>query len=426
MNPVVTFLKLKLLYGYAWQLDLLVPTQLSFRKVLNGMKQILRISHRLNAPQELILVRLLVTLGAASIVATSSLYLKSLGMSDAAIGISTGVIMVINLIFALTLPLFLYRFNLTKILFVTIIGFTITLAAFGSINQAMFALLFYVLGRLLLSLFTSAYSILFHDDSAGPNDYRKNQALSGSLINFSWMIMPFFATLIIGQFSFTILYIMAAAICLCGAVVLKLQPVPEKMKNYSTKSKNIFKNIGYYFSQKKLRDVYIVSAGVDMWWVFIFVFVTLFLKENGYSTAAIGAYLTLGQLPLFLFEFKTYKLVEKYRYKAPFINSFSFMTLAMIVAAIFGLTMFTLGVFIFASLFLVFLEPAREMYLYEHISTKDEERVQPVYATAELVGSIVVRLSIGLLLLWANETAAYIVMAAIMATIALHNRTIKE
>jgi MFS family permease len=389
------------------------------------MRQILRINRRLNAPQELILVRLLVTLGAASIVATSSLYLKSLGMSDAAIGLSTGLIMVINLLFALTLPVFLYRFNLTNILFTTIIGFSVTLAAFGSMNRAIFALLFYVLGRLLLSLFSSAYSILFHDDSASPSSYRKNQALSGSLINFSWMIMPFFATLIIGQFSFTILYVLAAAICLCGAVVLKLQTVPEKIKN-APKHIGIFKNIKFYFTQKKLRDIYLISAGVDIWWVFIFVFVTLFLKENGYSTAAIGAYLTLGQLPLFLFEFKAYTLVEKYRFKAPFINSFSFMAFAMIIAAFFGLTPVTLGIFIFTSLFLVFVEPAREMYLYENTAPKDEERVQPVYATAELVGSIIARLSIGLILVWANETAAYVVMAVIMICIALHNRSIKD
>jgi MFS family permease len=389
------------------------------------MKQILRIPRHLNAPQELILVRLLVTIGAASIVATSSLYLKSLGMSDAAIGISTGLIMVINLLFALTIPLFLYRFNLVKILLTTTIGFTITLIAFGSVSRALFALLFYVLGRLLLSLFSSAYSILFHDDSASQSDYRKNQALSGSLINFSWMIMPFFATLIIGQFSFTILYITAALICLCGAVVLKLQTIPEKMKQ-APKRISIFKNIRFFFAHKKLRDIYIISAGVDIWWVFIFVFVTLFLKENGYSTAAIGAYLTLGQLPLFLFEFKAYSLVDKYRYKAPFINSFSFMSFAMILAAIFGLNPVILGVFIFTSLFLVFVEPAREMYLYENTSLKNEERVQPVYATAELVGSLVARLSIGLLLVWADQTAAYILMALLMAAIALHNRTIQE
>jgi MFS family permease len=389
------------------------------------MRQILRINRRLNAPQELILVRLLVTLGAASIVATSSLYLKSLGMSDAAIGLSTGLIMVINLLFALTLPLFLYRFNLTNILFTTTIGFAVTLAAFGSMNRALFALLFYVLGRLLLSLFSSAYSILFHDDSVSPSSYRKNRALSGSLINFSWMIMPFFATLIIGQFSFTILYVLAAAICLCGAVVLKLQTVPEKIKK-APKHIGIFKNIKFYFTQKKLRDIYLISAGVDIWWVFIFVFVTLFLKENGYSTAAIGAYLTLGQLPLFLFEFKAYTLVEKYRFKAPFINSFSFMAFAMIVAAFFGLNPVTLGIFIFTSLFLVFVEPAREMYLYENTAPKDEERVQPVYATAELVGSIIIRLTIGLILVWANETAAYVVMAVIMSCIALHNRSIKD
>ena len=389
------------------------------------MKQLLRLPVRLDAPHELILVRLLITLGAASIVATSSLYLKSLGLSDGAIGISTGIVMAINLVFALFMPLFLQRFNLTKILVTTTIGFSVTLALFGSVSRAIYALLFYVIARLLLTLFFSAYSILLHDDSPTSNEFKKNQAMSGSMINFSWMIMPFFATLVIGEYSFMVLYLCAAIINLLAAVVLILESVPVKPKGTTTKL-NILKNIAHYFSNKRLRDVYIIGAGVDMWWAFIFVFVTLFLSENGYSTASIGIYLTLSQLPLFLFEFKTHLLVKEFRYRAPFVNSFSFMAFAMLIAAIFGLNIFTLGLFTFTSLFLVFLEPAREMYLYEKMRPDEEERMQPVFATAELVGSIVTRLAIGFILIWLNPTMAFIAMSFGFAAIARHSLSIKN
>jgi predicted MFS family arabinose efflux permease len=266
---------------------------------------------------------------------------------------------------------------------------------------------------------------LFHDDSAGPKDFKKNQALSGSMINFAWMSMPFFATLIIGQYSFAMLYVLGASIALCATVLLLVSNIPEKKKRYKP-AVSVFKNIRTYFSQKRLRDVYLISSGVDMWWVFIFVFVTLFMKNAGFSTAQIGLYLTLSQLPLFLFEFKTNKLVERYHYRSPFINSYTFMAFAMLVTGIVGINVFTLGLLSFTSLFIVFLEPAREMYLYEKMKLADEERMQPVYATAELVGSVTVRFTIGFLLVWANQTVAFIVMATIFTLIAFHNRTIEE
>jgi len=389
------------------------------------MKQILRIPRHLNAPQELILVRLLVTLGAAGIVATSSLYLRSLGLSDAVIGLSTAIVMFVNLVFALLLPKLLRRFDLVKLLIFSTAGLSLTLLLFGSVQLALVALGFYILGRLLLSLFASAYSILFHDDAAGPKDFKKNQALSGSMTNFAWMSMPFFATLVIGQYSFATLYVLGAGIAFCATILLLITNIPEKKKRQRPPV-SIFTNIRTYFSQKRLRDVYIISTGVDMWWVFIFVFVTLFMKDAGFSTTQVGLYLTLGQLPLFLFEFKTNKLVERYNYRSPVINSYSFMAFAMLITGLVGINLFTLGVLTFSSLFIVFLEPAREMYLYEKMKPSDEERMQPVYATAELFGSILIRFTIGLLLVWANQTAAFIVMATIFAAIAWHNRTLEE
>lgn len=390
------------------------------------MRQILKIGHSLNAPQELIVVRLLVTMGWAAMVATTSLYLKSLGMTDSAIGIATAAVMGINLIFALTLPLFLRKYDLIKIIFTTTLGFGATLVTFGSINKAYIALLFYVIARLLLSLFSSAYSILFHDDSPSTTTYRRNQALAGSINNFAWMIMPFFATLVVVQFSFTTLYLMVAVLTLIACAILTLEKVPEKKKTYTGGQISIIKNIKYYFSQKRLRDVYFISAGVDMWWVFIFTFVTLFMKDAGYSTSSIGIYLTITQLPLFLFEFKTYALVNKYRYKAPFINSYTFMAFALFITFIFGINAFTLALMAFCSLFVVFLEPAREIYLYDKLSPSDEERVQPVYATAELTGSIMIRFCIGLLLVWFSPSLTFGFMALIMGAIAWNNRSIKD
>lgn len=390
------------------------------------MKQILKINRRLDAPQELIFVRLLVTMGAATIVATSSLYFSSLGMSDSAIGLATGFVMLVNLGFALFLPIILEKIDLTKILVYSTVSFALALVVFGSLNSALLVFLVYTISRILLSLFASAYSVLFHDDSNSKSDYRKNKALASSITNFAWMIVPFFATLIVSQYSFSVLYYCGALISLLAAVMLLIQKVPEVHKNRKSIDFNLLENIRYYFSRATLRRIYFIYAGVSLWWTFIFVFLILFMKEAGYSNTAIGVFLTLTQLPLFLLEFKSYVLVEKFKYRVPYVLCYFIMALSMLAMLVFGINNATLVLVTITSLCLVFLEPSAEMYLYEHLDIQDEEKVQPIYETSEIVGSAFIRLLLGLFLLTFASTYAFGIMAVLLLWLSFYSRKIED
>ena len=68
---------------------------------------------------------------------------------------------------------------------------------------------------------------------------------------------------------------------------------------------------------------------------------------------------------------------------------------------------------------MVFVEPAREMYLYEKLNRLEEEKVQPVYATSELTGSIFIRLFIGLILIFFQPGVSFVFMSLFMAYLTL-------
>jgi hypothetical protein len=78
------------------------------------------------------------------------------------------------------------------------------------------------------------------------------------------------------------------------------------------------------------------------------------------------------------------------------------------------------------SLCLVFLEPSTEMYLYEHTNLKDEEKVQPIYETSEIVGSAFIRLLIGLVLIFFASTYTFGIMALILLWLSFYSRKIKN
>ncbi len=391
------------------------------------MRKFVKGHTHLNAPQELILVRLLTTVGAAVIVATVSLYLHDLGMSAGAIGVATAVVMIINLLFALWLPALLETVNLGKILIGSTFCFALSIFVFGQVKHAVFALFLYLIGRLLLSAFISAYSILFRDDSPSKKVYRQNVALAGSLVNFSWMIAPFLATLIIDRYSFSILYIIGGSVALLSTLIMVMQTIPVREKKRHNIDSDIVKNIRHYMSQKRLRDAYLLGGGVDMYWVFIFVFLTVFLKDSGLDTAEIGLLLTITQMPLFLLEFRTYKVVDRFKYRLPFTIAYAFIAFVMLIFAVLGPTsIISLLFLVMASFSTAFLEPAREMYLYEKLNTLEEERVQPIYATSELTGSIFIRLVIGLVLLAFQPVVSFVLMGIFMGYLAIRASGIKN
>ena len=141
-------------------------------------------------------------------------------------------------------------------------------------------------------------------------------------------------------------------------------------------------------------------------------------KQNPASSAT--------QLPLFLFEFKTNVLVEKFKYRKPFVVSYSIMALTMIALLIFGINIATLAILTVASLCLVFLEPAREMYLYEKLNKSDEEKVQPVYMSADIIAGTILRIVIGIVLIALSSAASYVIMAISMLVIAWYCRNVED
>ena len=106
--------------------------------------------------------------------------------------------------------------------------------------------------------------------------------------------------------------------------------------------------------------------------------------------------------------------------------NYALMALVLLAFFIWGINYITLGAIILTSFCLVYLEPAKEMYLYEKLKISDEEHMQPVYATSEIVGSIVTRLLIGLILLYFSQSISFAFMAIIMGLIAWHARRIKN
>lgn len=382
------------------------------------MKSFTKGRYHLDAPQEIIVVKLLTAMGMATLVTITSLFLHDLGMSYSLIGLVSSLAYVTSFIFGLFLPSILERHNIEKLLVAGISVFAFILFLMGLSNTALIAVILFLLARTTVVLIDNTASILFKDDSRSRKSFFKNQALSGSLVNLGWVVAPFLAGFLIEHKSFAFTYSIGGAVVFLGALYLLINPVPVQDKTRKKYDDNILANIKFYISKKHLRDAYFMSSGTNIWWGFIFTFVTLFIADAGYSRSSIGLFIAVTQIPLFLFDFKSHLLVERFNFKIPFTISYSLLAISSIVVFLMPFGMISLVSLTVGSLALIFIEPSSELFIYEGLSAKNEERVYPIFSTARVLGSILVRLAVSLTIVLFTFKASFLVVGLLMAFLA--------
>ena len=163
--------------------------------------------YQIKPTSELILVRVVHTLGMALFAVSSTLYFKSLGMSNAAIGLTTSIGLGLNLVYALLLPKILRTKNIIMVLRTSIAFISAMLFLFGFTAAPFQAIGVFIAFQIGLVTFKSAYGLLFHQEALSEDDYKKDRSLLGSLLCFSWTVGPLLATLLIEAFSFRTLFL---------------------------------------------------------------------------------------------------------------------------------------------------------------------------------------------------------------------------
>ncbi|MBP7837381.1 MFS transporter [Candidatus Saccharibacteria bacterium] len=383
--------------------------------------------YQIKPTSELILVRVVHTLGMALFAVSSTLYFKSLGMSNAAIGLTTSIGLGLNLVYALLLPKILRTKNIIMVLRTSIAFISAMLFLFGFTAAPFQAIGVFIAFQIGLVTFKSAYGLLFHQEALSEDDYKKDRSLLGSLLCFSWTVGPLLATLLIEAFSFRTLFLFGAVLSLLSAIPLFVQKIPVHKKRVEKDLPRMLHALQMLLKNTKLRSTYLVASSTDMWWTYIMVFMTLFLKDAGYSDHRIGLFLTLTQLPLFLLEFAAYKVVERYRYKMPYRVAYAWLILALITTAVFGIGhIVSIIMLIAGSLSLAFIEPTEDMLFFDTVQKSEQSNLIPVFTTSNAFSGLVVRLVIGSTLVYFSPTTSIYVMIGVILFLITQTRHLKK
>jgi MFS family permease len=140
----------------------------------------------------------------------------------------------------------------------------------------------------------------------------------------------------------------------------------------------------------------------------------------------VGYFLSVVIVPLVLFEFMIGRLSLKYGFIIFFFLGFFLLMVVGILSFFSTNFYFTLIVLGLASIPMAFLEPLQDSFFFKQISSNDEEKFYPIFATAADFGSFIGKISVAVFLIFMPEKFAYIVIAGFMGILALISLKVKN
>lgn len=387
-----------------------------------------RHSHRkkiIKITTELSLIRLIIGIGLAGVQTVWVLYMKNFGISDPSIGFISSSLVIVSIITAFFSTLILEKLNEYKILItsllVTIISFVL-IANF--INLYLFLFLTIILA-ICAVLRLDSFDILFRDKSKS-QELNENEGLMYALINVGWLVGPLIAGFVLLTYGINIVFLSSAIFIGIGTIILLKLKIILPIKKRDKIDSSFFLNFKDYIKNKQLRISYIISAGIQIWWALIYIYMPLFIINNGVDKSSVGIFLASVVMPLIISEYGVSKLSQIYGFKKYLVSGFLLLSIFAFCAFLINNLHLTLFLLVLASIPMVFIEPLQDSFFFKQVRKIDEEKYLPIYGTAIDIGSFIGKFSIAIILLFLPYNYAYLIIAIFMFLIGLICLKIKE
>ena len=282
-----------------------------------------------------------------------------------------------------------------------------------AINKNVFVfMLVSVLVTFTIAIKLTTVGIIIRDES-DKKSISKNEGVIYSFNNVAWVVGPLIAGFILVELGVSFVFLGSAGLVLLGFLLFRISGINDENKVKKIKGGAI-KNFFEFFRDKDRVLAYFMTSGVTLWWSLIYLYVPLFIINNGLGEGLIGVFLFLTALPLIILEYPFSKLAGKKGAKRLFLIAYPLL-IAITIAAFFASSIYiVLGLLVFGSLALSMLEPTTEAYFFDIIKNKkDENRFYGPYSTSIETGLIIGKFIPAIILLFLPFKSIFILYSAL-------------
>lgn len=261
--------------------------------------------------------------------------------------------------------------------------------------------LFIVLAVAVTILFTLrviCYGIIVRDKSS-ERQLSRNEGLSYTLINVAWLTGPLIAGYVSDIYGVSLVFLLAAIFIFIALTFFKFSKI-EDVNLKRRADKKVFRNFREFFKSKDRTFSYVLSGGVNLWWVLIYIFMPLYIMRQGLGIRWVGYFLFAVPIPLVLFQYYFSRLAGKVGFKKLFKIGF-FIPFVLAVICFFMTDVYIIMLLlVLASLGLAMTESTTEAYFFDLLKGKQELRFYGPYNTTIDLNHFIGNLSASILFLF--------------------------
>ncbi|MEI6731721.1 MAG: MFS transporter [archaeon] len=366
-------------------------------------------------PLIFVLSTFLITLAMPLIAPVFPMYTKTFVKTDAMVGYLTAFLMFLYLVSNLFVGKLLERFSRVRLLMISTLVYSATLMILLYISNVYEFIALAVFRSISLVAIVITIGLLVRENSER-SKLGKVEGWFYVVSNSAWMIGPLIGGYIALKFDYAGVFLVAALFPLLFFFLLFSEKLREK--RIIIKHEHSWNAIKEFFKRKDMRVVYLLSAGIMLWWGFIYTFVPLYLTEHAYNPAEIGYVLFALVIPLILLEMPVGRWADRKGCRR-------FLTLGFSIMGIFALLAFFSSVgmsvwfIILASFGAAFIEPLLEFFFFTKLNDRDEVRFYPVYKTSIDFGKIVGMIIFSSLLLFFSFKSLFLFLGTALALFAI-------
>ena len=252
-----------------------------------------------------------------------------------------------------------------------------------------------------LVLRRESYGLLIRGNSE-KRSISKNQGLVYMLANLGWLIGPLIAGFVAEEYGIRKIYVFSAVFLLFALavfIIFKIKDSSHKIKiNVGNKNFCSLQNFKYIWQHKELKKTYLISVGLYIWWTIIYIYLPLLISES-LSVIWVGYFLAAIPIPLIFLEYFVGKYQHKIGAKKLFTVGYSILSTVALAAFFIDNIYLLMGLFVFASIPVAFIEPTRESYFWELVPENSVRHYYGPYMSSIDIGSILGRVIFAAILL---------------------------
>ena len=335
-------------------------------------------------------VSVLTGLAASFIDTIWAIYIESFVHSAFLVGLISSLITAVSFVsYFFVIPL-VEKKDKVKLYSISLIMFVLAYTLFSIFSDLILLIIICLPLAFFGSLKITSFGIVIKDFSKRKN-LAKNEGFLYAVENVAWVLGPLIAGYILSSYGFSLVFFLSSLLFLFSFIILLF----SKMKDSEVKKKvdgDILKNFLVFFKNKTRVFAYVLSGGVSVWWTLIYIFIPVYIIEQGFSELLVGYFLFAIAIPLVFTEYKFSILASKKGFKRLFRLGYFIVSVASIICFFISNIYFMLGILVLGSFGMAMLESTTEAYFFDILDRKQHLRFYGPFNTADSLLSLIAKL----------------------------------